>query len=138
MKSDLNVSSPPRNQTRAAAQDVAARHSQWRCGGKIYKNKGHVRGENFQTFLLSYYANGKRQLRRFVDFPKASEEAARIAEQKAQGALGAAALSADDRVSLQQALALLAENEGAANASAARLVELCATTRPLAARCRRA
>ena len=91
---------------------------------KIYKNKGHVRGENFQSFLLSYYANGKRQLRRFVDFAKASAEATRIAEQKAQGALGAAALSAADRVSLEQALALLAKNEGIGNASASRLVEI--------------
>jgi hypothetical protein len=74
---------------------------------KIYKNKGHIRGENFQTFLLSYYASGKRQLRRFMDFSKACEEATRIAQQKAQGALGAAALSARDRVSLEQALALL-------------------------------
>ena len=41
---------------------------------KIYKNNGHVRGENFPTFVLSYYANGKRQLRRFVDFGKASAE----------------------------------------------------------------
>jgi len=39
---------------------------------KIYKNQGNVRGENFPTFLLSYYANGKRQLRRFVDFKKSS------------------------------------------------------------------
>ena len=45
---------------------------------KIYKNKGHIRGENFQTFLLSYYASGKRQLRRFVDFAKASTEATRL------------------------------------------------------------
>ena len=91
---------------------------------KIYKNKGHIRGENFQTFLLSYYANGKRQLRRFMDFSKASEEATRIAEQKAEGALGAAALSAKDRVSLEQALALLAKNEGIGSASVARLVEI--------------
>ena len=91
---------------------------------KIYKNKGNVRDENFQTFLLSYYANGKRQLRRFVDFPKASAEAVRIAEQKAQGALGAAALTAADRVSLEQALSLLAKNEGVSNASAARLVDI--------------
>jgi integrase len=91
---------------------------------KIYKNKGHVRGENFQTFLLSYYANGRRQLRRFVDFNKASAEAARIAEQKAQGALGAAALSATDRMSLEQALALLAKTEGIGNARASRLVEI--------------
>jgi len=35
---------------------------------KIYKNNGHVRGENFPTFVLSYYANGRRQLRRFVDY----------------------------------------------------------------------
>jgi hypothetical protein len=50
---------------------------------------------------LSYYANDKRQLRRFVDFGKASAEAGRIAEQKAQGALGAAALSATDRMALE-------------------------------------
>ena len=55
---------------------------------KIYKNKGNVRGENFPTFLLSFYANGKRQLRRFMDFSKASAEATRIAEQKAQGRAG--------------------------------------------------
>jgi integrase len=91
---------------------------------KIYKNKGHVRGENFPTFLLSYYANGKRQLRRFMDFTKASAEATRIAEQKAQGALGAAALSASDRVSLEQALVLLAKNEGIAHATVSRLVEI--------------
>ncbi|HVY68622.1 MAG TPA: tyrosine-type recombinase/integrase [Verrucomicrobiae bacterium] len=91
---------------------------------KIYKNKGNVRGENFQTFLLSYYANGKRQLRRFVDFAKANEEASRVAKQKAQGALGAAALSASDRVSLQQALDLLSETEGPGNATAPRLVEI--------------
>src|ERR1035441_7278042 len=91
---------------------------------KIYKNKGHIRGENFQTFLLSYYASGKRQLRRFMDFSKASEEATRIAQQKAQGALAAAAWSARDRVSLEQALALLAKNEGIGNASVSRLVEI--------------
>jgi len=91
---------------------------------KIYKNKGIARGENFQTFLLSYYANGKRPLRRFMDFSKASEEATSIAQQKAEGALGAAALNAKDRVSLEQALALLAKNEGIGSASVARLVEI--------------
>src|SRR3954471_23328418 len=49
---------------------------------KIYKNQGNVRGKNFPTFLLSYYARGRRQLHRFVDFAKASEKARRIAEQK--------------------------------------------------------
>ena len=91
---------------------------------KIYKNKGHVRGENFQTFLVSYYANGRRQLRRFVDFSKASAAATKVAEQKAQGALGVAALSAADRVSLEQALVLLAKNEGIGNASVSRLIEI--------------
>src|SRR3569623_1709643 len=79
---------------------------------KIYTNKGHVRGENFPTFLLSYYASGKRQLRRFVDFGKASAEATRIAQQKAEGALGAAALSASERIALKDALELLAKVEG--------------------------
>src|SRR5271169_2813044 len=91
---------------------------------KIYKNKGHVRGKNFPTFLLSYYANGRRQLRRFMDFTKASAEATRIAEQKAQGALGAAGLSAADRVSLEQALVWLAKTEGIAHATVSRLVEI--------------
>lgn len=91
---------------------------------KIYKNKGNVRGENFPTFLLSYYASGERQLRRFMDFTKASNAATLIAQQKAQGALGAAGLSAADRVSLEQALVLLAKNEGIGNASVPRLVEI--------------
>lgn len=91
---------------------------------KIYKNQGNVRGENFPTFLLSYYASGKRQLRRFTDFTKASNAATLIAQQKAQGALGAAGLSAADRVSLEQALVLLGSQEGIGNASASRLVEI--------------
>jgi integrase len=91
---------------------------------KIYKSKGHIRGENFQTYLVSYYASGKRQLRRFVNFSKASAAATKVAEQKAQGALGVAALSATDRVSLEQALVLLAKNEGICNASVSRLVEI--------------
>ena len=35
-----------------------------RCGDvavKICKNQGNVRGENFQSYVVSYYANGKRQ-----------------------------------------------------------------------------
>ncbi len=91
---------------------------------KIYKNKGHIRGQNFASYLLSYYANGKRQMRRFTDFGKASAEATRIAEQKAQGALGAAGLSALERISLKQALTLLAKNEGIGSASVSRLVEI--------------
>ena len=91
---------------------------------KIYKNKGNVRGQNFPTFLLSYYASGKRQLRRFIDFTKASNAATIIAQQKAEGALGAAGMSAADRVSLEQALVLLARNEGIGNASVPRLVEI--------------
>jgi hypothetical protein len=74
---------------------------------KIYRNNGHVRGRNFRTFVVSYYANGARQLRRFTDFASANAAADRIANEKAQGSLGAAALSPKDRVSLEQALALL-------------------------------
>lgn len=91
---------------------------------KIYKNKGNVRGKNFPTFLLSYYAGGRRQLRRFLDFSKASAEARRIAEQKAEGALGAAALTAADRISLEQALMFLGRTEGVGHANVGRLVEI--------------
>src|SRR5205814_8379163 len=70
----------------------------------------------------SHSAYPNRHIRRFVHLANASTESTRIAEQKAQGALGAAALSAADRVSLEHALALLARNEGIGNASASRLV----------------
>src|SRR5258706_2079795 len=98
MKSDLSPSSIPK-ESKPARLPKAWPHviRNGDVAVKIYKNKGHVRGENFPTFLLSYYASGKRQLRRFVDFAKASAEATRIAEQKAHGALGAAALSPADR-----------------------------------------
>jgi integrase len=91
---------------------------------KIYKNNGRLRGENYQTFLVRYYANGKRQLKRFVDFAKANAEANIIAAQKAQGALGSAALSAADRVALQDALTMVARNEGNGNGNASRLVQI--------------
>jgi integrase len=91
---------------------------------KIYKNNGHVRGKNFRTFVVSYYANGRRQLRRFTEFADAFSEADRIATQKAQGTLGVAALSPKDRVSLEQALVLLSKTDGAGNTSVARLVEI--------------
>ena len=59
-----------------------------------------------------------------MEFSKASNAATVIAQQKAQGALGAAGLSAADRVSLEQALVLLAENEGIGNVSVSRLLDI--------------
>ena len=91
---------------------------------KIYRNKGNVRGQNFTSFAVSYYANGKRQLRRFTDFGKAKSAAEKIAGQKAQGSLGAAALTAEVRISFEAALTLLAQTEGTGNATAPRLVEI--------------
>lgn len=91
---------------------------------KIYRNKGNVRGQNFTSFAVSYYANGKRQLRRFTDFGKAKSAAEKIAGQKAQGSLGAAALTAEVRISFESALTLLAQTEGTGNATAPRLVEI--------------
>jgi len=44
-----------------------------------------------------------------MDFASANTEADRIATQKAQGTLGAGALSPKERVSLEQALALLSK-----------------------------
>src|SRR5262249_53994687 len=91
---------------------------------RIYRNKGHVRGKNFTTYALSYYANGKRQLRRFMDFASANREADTVSAQKAQGALGAGALTPAERVSLKEALALLAKQEGTWSAQPARLIEI--------------
>jgi integrase len=103
---------------------VAARHPQWRRRRKNLPYNGHVRGQNFRTFVVSYYANGQRQLRRFMDFASANTEADRIATQKAQGTLGAGALSPKERVSLEQALALLSKTDGTGNTSVERLVQI--------------
>lgn len=91
---------------------------------KVYRTTTTIRGKAYTTFTLSYFANGKRQRRQFSEFSEARLEAQRIAQQKAQGALGAAALSAGDRVALEAALALLAQKEGTGNATVARLVDI--------------
>lgn len=91
---------------------------------KIYRESTVISGTTYPSYLVSYFANGKRQRRRFADFTKASSEAQKIAEQKAQGAVGAGALTAANRVALEQALTLLAANEGAGHAPATRLVEI--------------
>jgi hypothetical protein len=61
---------------------------------------------------VAYFAGGKRQRRQFADLEKAKTVAADIAKQEAQGALGAAALTATDRVALESALILLAATDG--------------------------
>ena len=61
---------------------------------KIYRESTVISGTTYPSYLVSYFANGKRQRRRFADFTKASSEAQKIAEQKAQGAVGAGALTA--------------------------------------------
>lgn len=105
------------------------------CVARIYKHTVSIKRkkknqneaaktDEYETFLLAYYANGKRQRRRFMDFAKAKAEAERITEQKAQGALGAAALSPAARVALENALAQLAKHEGTQAAQPSRLVEI--------------
>jgi hypothetical protein len=82
-----------------------------------------IRGTRYQSYLISYFANRKRQRRRFGDFADASREAKRIATQKAQGAVGGA-LTAANRVALEQALTMFAGNEGPNKATAPRLIEI--------------
>ena len=89
---------------------------------KIYRTKPRSWRE-FSHFPVTYFANGKRQLRQFTDFAQASAEATQIAEQKAQGALGAAALNAEISYH-SQARVLLAEIEGNGAATALPLVEI--------------
>ncbi len=91
---------------------------------KIYRESTAIRGTTYQSYLISYFANGKRQRRRFADFAEANREAKKVATQKAQGALGAGALTAASRVGLEQALTLLAANEGPDKATAPRLIEI--------------
>jgi len=94
------------------------------CVVKIYRTPTVVRGKRYQGFTLSYFSGGRRQRRQFSVYAEAKREADRISEQKALGALGAAALSATDRVALEEALTLLGKHEGTSNARVARLVEI--------------
>jgi len=91
---------------------------------KIYRTQSFVRGQKYRTYTLSYFANGRRQRKQFTKFAKANGEATKIAREKAQGALGAAGLSGEARIALQEALTLLAEKEGTSNATVTRLVEI--------------
>ena len=91
---------------------------------KIYRTQSRVRGKKYRTYTISYFANHNRQRKQFAVFNEASAEATRIAEQKSQGSLGAAALSAESRIALQSALSLLAEKEGINNATVSRLIEI--------------
>lgn len=91
---------------------------------KIYHTPSVVRGEKYDAYTLSYFASGQRQRRQYSDLAKAREEASNVAAQKSQGALGVAALSAASRVALEEAMTLLARNEGSGNASFTRLLEI--------------
>lgn len=91
---------------------------------KIYRSNATVRGQPYRTFTLSYFSGGRRQRRQFADFAKAHLEAAKIASEKAQGALGAAALSGEERVALQAALTKLAELKGTASSTPGMLIEI--------------
>ena len=55
---------------------------------KIYRESTVIRGTKSQSYLLSYFANGTRQRRRFAEFADASREARKVAERKSQGTLG--------------------------------------------------
>ena len=84
----------------------------------------HVNGERYVGFQIAYTAAGGRQRRRFNNYAEALREAQKVVEQKAQGALGAAALTAAQRVDLESALAALAEHEGVGNATVNRLSQI--------------
>ena len=90
----------------------------------IYRHVRPGREKPYPTYIVSYFANGKRQRRRFTDFADADREANRVAEQKSQGALGTAGLTAAERIALQEALILVAKHEGTGRATPARLIQI--------------
>lgn len=94
------------------------------CEVKIYHTPTTVRGQAYDSYTLSYFANGKRIRSRFSDFSTAKLKATLIAEQKAQGALGAAALTAKDRLAIEDALTELAKAVGTGDAKPARLAQV--------------
>jgi integrase len=94
------------------------------CEVKIYHTPTTVRGQSYDSYTLSYFANGKRIRSRFSDFATAKLKAELIAEQKAQGALGAAALSAKDRLAIENALTELAKVVGCGEATPAHLAQV--------------
>ena len=90
----------------------------------VYRSRVRVGTKVYDSYLVAFYAAGKRQRRRFPTLDAAKLEADRTAAQKAQGALGASALDPAVRIALEDALARLAKHEGGSVASAARLVQI--------------
>lgn len=73
-------SSPSSKRPRRKAKYLARRGD---SEVSVYETPVTVRGSTYESFTVSFYAQGKRQRRRFKDFPEAKLEADRIAEQKA-------------------------------------------------------
>lgn len=94
------------------------------CQVKIYHSPTTIRGQEYDSYTLSYFSGNGRIRRRFSDFTAAKLEAERIAEQKAQGELGVAAFGAKDRIALKDALTELAKVVGCGEAKPARLAQV--------------
>ena len=117
MNSQVSIAAPakPRFPLTISAGDVEA---------TIYRTPTKIRGTKYDTFTLCWHLNGKRQRRRFSDLDQARAEGDRVVREKSQGALAVAAISAQDRISLEAALVELAKAEGTSKATPSRLIEL--------------
>lgn len=91
---------------------------------KIYRSPRTVGGKVYDAFTLAYSLGGKRVRKAFADLGDAKAEAARVVNQIAQGSVGTAHLTGDERAGLQAALTKLAKIRGNQHASVANLTAI--------------
>ena len=91
---------------------------------KIYRSPMKSKGEVYDAYTVTYSLSGKRVRKVLADLGEAKSEASRIVNQMAQGSVGAALLTGDERAGLQAALTKLAKLRGNQHASVANLTAI--------------
>ena len=94
------------------------------ASASIYFTPTTARDQSYDAFTLNYSLGGKRVRRMFSDLAEAKAEGQRVLAQMAQGSVGAAHLTGEERHALQAALAKLAAVRGNPNATIASLAAL--------------
>jgi integrase len=87
------------------------------AAASIYFSPSKTKDKVYDAFTLNYSLAGKRVRRVFSDLAEAKAEGRRVLAQMAQGSVGAAHLTGDERHALQAALSKLAAARGNQNAT---------------------
>lgn len=91
---------------------------------RIYRTPTTVRGTKYLAFTVDWTAGGARKRKVFSDLDRAKKHAKAVADEKERGEIAVAAISAEDRVRLADALRELSAATGVGSSGFARLTEI--------------